>query len=179
MTQRASFHCGEEHEEDNTTDDRRRGWTGDDLRGPVPGDVAVTGERTAEEWGLLAKSLPGFRWLPGMRNGSARKGGRFADIRESHGQVLVSSFRDDGQYYWEEFYADSWPDVEDPGTAGCLLELLRPYDMSVHIMATGVDIDSCERGSGDFYARYSGKNLGCVCVAMAAALGKWPDGSDD
>ena len=137
----------------------------------------MTEERTAEEWGRLAKSLPGFRWLPGMRNGSARKGGRFHRVTKNHGQVLVSSFRNDGQYYWEESYADSWPDIEDPGTVGCLLDLLKPYEISVHIMPTGVDIESCEPGSEDYSARYCGKNLGSVCIAMAEDLGLWPGGS--
>ena len=108
-------------------------------------------ERTAEEWGRLAVSLPGWRWMPGMLD---TKNNRWREVTL--------------QYCQE--WRDSLPYPDDPATAGCLLALLGP----------GVDTCSCG-GSFDVTIMDSelsrpGINLGRAAIAAAAALGRWPGG---
>ena len=76
--------------------------------------------RTAEEWGRIAVSLSGWRWMPGMRND---RGGRLVVGDES---------------------ARRTPDPDDPATAGCLLALAgAPHRLlpSVEGWISGAPVD--------------------------------------
>ena len=55
-----------------------------------------------EEWGRLAVSLPGWRWMPGM-----------LDQKNRRYHVTVP----------HELCDAVWPDPDDGATGGCLLEL--------------------------------------------------------
>jgi|GEM_PF-1395231 len=146
----------------------------DDLTLPAP-------DAPAEEWGRLAVSLPGWRWMPGMLASLGRArlrvtsagGGELRGLR--HGRVVWS---DDGVV----------PDPDDPATAGCLLALLGS-NMTVYDFGSYAD-EPGENGMRFrvvLYGNNKGKplhwppvdcsTLGRACIAAAAALGRWPGGT--
>ena len=116
-------------------------------------------ERTAKEWGRLAVSLPGWRWMPGMLEG--RTGERYED---GDGQWIINK----------------WPDPDDPATAGCLLALLGPR---AHMHSPSCDWEETDywefviRLSDNGERRVYGDTLGRACIAGAEALGRWPGGA--
>ena len=99
------------------------------------------GERTAEEWGRIAVSLPRWRWMPGMRAMHIEDG----EADSVRGTYLYSGMQDgDLCIQWDDhaprglecswanpqnFRPHPWvfdyavPDPDDPATAGCLLAL--------------------------------------------------------
>ena len=110
--------------------------------------------RTAEEWGRIAVSLSGWRWMPGMRND---RGGRLVVGDES---------------------ARRTPDPDDPATAGCLLAMLGPGEWDN--VAPGSAVAPNGEGwwawvNGDWS---EGMTLGRACIAVAEALGRWPGGEE-
>jgi hypothetical protein len=118
----------------------------------------MTAPKTAEEWGRLAVSLPGWRWMPGM------------SIPE-HGRIIVS--------WYEDKQGDKWPDPDDPATAGCLLALLG-LGVVVAIGPDGVRVGVDGTDSEGLPCKVFGRlesSLGRACIAAAAALGRWPGGS--
>lgn len=125
----------------------------------------MTAERTAEEWGRVAVSLPGFR-----------PGGMVGTIDTPDGEV---GFGLDGMI-WRRPHSDGirppWVlDVDHPATAGCLFALL------------GVDRDSLmllpnedglfEWYNGEYFDEQS-LPFGRACIAAAEALGRWPGGAE-
>ena len=118
----------------------------------------MTAERTAEEWGRIAVSLPGWRWLPGMLND---KGGRLVDGVDSPRR---------------------FPDPDDPATAGCLLALLGGQ---VTIRRRGQWVVEWRGmaplapgfGSVSRSVTGTGSTLGRAIIAAAAAIGRWPGGA--
>ena len=110
--------------------------------------------RTAEEWGRVAVSLPGWRWMPGMRND---RGGRLVVGDES---------------------ARRTPDPDDPATAGCLLMLLGPGAWDNVAPGSAVAPDG-EGWWAWVHGDWSeGMTLGRACIAAAEALGLWPGGEE-
>jgi len=113
----------------------------------------------AEEWGRMAITLPGWRWLPGMRD--RRTGERY----------------EDGDGPWE---INKCPDPDDPATAGCLLALLGPHPREgymAHVLPPSsavtkwrIHMNTAQTGPTSAY----GTTLGRACIAAAAALGRWP-----
>ena len=128
----------------------------------------------AEDWGRLAVSLPGWRWMPGMlgRLGA----GRLRVTLCGAGQL--SGLRIGGQVVWSD--DGVWPDPDDPATAGCLLALLGPCV----VMATGPDgsrvgVDSVRGFGAGVQSKVFGDlqdTLGRACIAAAEALRRWPGG---
>ena len=125
------------------------------------------GERTAEEWGRVAVSLPGFRWMPGA-GGWLQWPGEF------------------GARDWRRVCADGWdpandesgttwiPDPDDHATEGCLIRLLGS--------CAGFVVYSRERGG--WLDTFNGwtmstlyPTLGRACVAHAARRAGWPGGA--
>lgn len=104
----------------------------------------------AEEWGALAVSIPGWRWLPGMID-------------------TYPSFR----------LSDSAPDPDDPATAGCLLALLRNERWRLHLDDVGewsFWVHGPPETHGTGHLIHVGESLGRAAIAVAAALGRWPGG---
>lgn len=104
-----------------------------------------------EEWGRLAVSIPGCRWMPGMLG-------------------LHTGLRlDELTLCWE---AEA-PDPDDPATAGCLLALLGS-EAGLVMLIGRVD------GFADWYDGIQWREdrlpLGRACIAAAEALGRWPGG---
>jgi hypothetical protein len=122
---------------------------------------------SAEDWGRLAVSLPGWWWRPGMRC--------VVPPRHDGATGYQSRVTDAG---WLSHDDGRWPDPDDPATAGCLLALLGPCVVTAN-GPNGVRV-GIDRGFG---AGVSGKvfgsledTLGRACIAAAEALGRWPGG---
>jgi hypothetical protein len=112
-----------------------------------------------EEWGRLAVSMPGWRWMPGMRtNFKARSIGDdlWLDHDDLRGSVIYAD-PEEGEV----------PDPDDPATGGCLFDLLGGPDT----VAPEVERYVSEGPSDDI------TSLGRACIAAAAALGRWPGGT--
>ena len=134
-------------------------------------------ERTAEEWGRIAVSLPGWRWMPGMRIGG--------EVSDRHKRVgdhwhMRSAMLDPRR-------AHAWPDPDDPATAGCLLALLGPnltaYDFGSYADEPGengmrfrVVLYGDNKGKPLSWPPVDCATLGRACIAAAEALGRWPGG---
>ena len=122
--------------------------------------------RTAEEWGRVAVSLPGWRWMPGMR-----------DVHPQGGRYSCRSILSDD---WWTTHAP--PDPDDPATAGCLLVMLG------NRMAQWIYVDqekyrfSVQCGTQAHIRRLvpldGAQSLGRACIAAAEALGRWPGGAE-
>ena len=136
-------------------------------------------EGTTEDWGRLAVSLPGWRWMPGML---AKPLGYRALRVDGEGRTWgVCQDEQTDQNPWP-FAWDWLPDPDDPATAGCLLALLGSLkhgsrawyyepegDWSARVLdrPTGRVIEC----AGGWQA-----SLGRACIAAAEALGRWPGG---
>jgi hypothetical protein len=132
--------------------------------------------RTAKEWGRVAVSLPGWRWMPGMRAVDETGGDTPGRVFDSIGLVV---FEDQDRDLTEErVYLHDVPDPDDPATAGCLLAMLegagpRPYRRpgGLWVVATGpgfaLEPDSLQP-----------RTLGRACIAAAEAIGRWPGGAE-
>lgn len=126
----------------------------------------------ASEWGRLAVSIPGFRWMPGMHD----CWGRCAVSDAADGVQWVNPYNPADQCE-----PDHWPDPDDPATAGCLLALLGgqftirkrgPYALDWRGMAP------LSPGTGDVMRTFGccGDTLGRAVITAAATFGKWPGG---
>jgi hypothetical protein len=110
-------------------------------------------ERTAEAWGRLAVSLPGWRWMPGMQ--------ACEDDRIIFGGTKIEG--------------DHWPDPDDPATEGCMVRLLGPVNKQISppfMSGSGWVIYSIQFGW------VGGSTLGRACIAVAEAFGRWPGGTE-
>ena len=122
--------------------------------------------KTAEEWGRVAVSLPGWRWMPGMFVPSP-----------GYGRLDDDDVSDHPLYRLPLRHADEcWPDPDDPATAGCLLALLG---------VQAVDVVCPAANGGRWAVSVSGPHhigigstLGRACIAAAVALGRWPGGAE-
>jgi hypothetical protein len=121
-------------------------------------------ERTAEDWGRVAVSLPGWRWMPGMLQWRT---GPWMGSRRS----VDSDYCDTG-HEARVMGGDTWPDPDDPATEGCMVRLLGPVHEAVWY--TG-DCDRWVVTAGDERRLYT--SLGRACIAAAEALGRWPGGA--
>jgi hypothetical protein len=122
--------------------------------------------RTAEEWGRLAVSLPGWRWMPGMLvvDTSSNPAYRFTGRAWDDGGVVS----DDGDgLNLECICAVEWPDPDDPATAGCLLALAgAPHRLlpTVEAWLSGAPVEGIT-------------SLGrAVIVDVRDQWGRWPGG---
>jgi hypothetical protein len=154
----------------------------------------MSDKRTAEEWGRVAVSLPGWRWMPGMLAVPTSHPRERWLICWSDQQYTKTLDGWDGPHGWEgggykvdngkvwgigpyagdpiDLSGDGWlPDPDDPATAGCLLALLGSSVMSVEPADDGGWlVELYDLGV------YHGSSLGRACIAAAEALGRWPGG---
>jgi hypothetical protein len=130
-------------------------------------------ERTAEEWGRVAVSLPGWRWMPGML------------ARNFDGPVRVESVTDDqpgvlhrcrwtGDMTHADIRSMPLPDPDDHATAGCLLALLGPLGAIMHGLSLAGRMDVWSRLMHALM--HDPKGLGRACIAVAEVNGRWPGG---
>ncbi len=116
-------------------------------------DAAAPGE----EWGALAVSIPGWRWIPGMAVGG--------EVSPRHRRVgdhwhMRSAMLDPRR-------KEAWPDPDDAATAGCLEALLGgPVLTHLAVMADPVASNLWHHG-----------RAGRARIAAAAANGRWPGGA--
>ena len=142
--------------------------------------------RTAEEWGKLAVSLPGWRWMPGMLvvDTASNPAYRFTGRAWDDGGVVS----DDGDgLNLECICRVEWPDPDDPATAGCLLALLgdswcAAIEGGFFALWRREDSRALELLTIDEYQADSrlhiATTLGRACIAAAEALGRWPGGAE-
>lgn len=123
-------------------------------------------ERTTEEWGRVAVSLPGWRWMPGMLTNIGRlcqKRGR--PLSQGNVALYLPGGGSPGRALV--------PDPDDPATEGCMVRLLGPVHEAVWY--TG-DCDRWVVAVGEQRRLYT--SLGRACIAAAEALGRWPGGAE-
>lgn len=134
--------------------------------------------RTAEDWGRVAVSLPGWRWIPGMVFGSLYAHGMNARV-QAHDITTDTDAPDAYWFFPESPPSDAWPDPDDLATAGCLLALLGDR-VNVYAPCGTDDEDNgwevVLRSSADERTRGRSSTLGRACIAAAEALGRWPGG---
>jgi hypothetical protein len=122
----------------------------------------------AEDWGRVAVSLPGWRWMPGM---VALGAGRIACMRDGRARIAAAIILCDelGIYV---------PDPDDPATAGCLEDLSGPHTMTqpAHWAGDGWYRCSILSADGTTLSWGEGSTKGRARIAAAAALGRWPGG---
>jgi len=147
-------------------------------------------KRTAEEWGRLAVSLPGWRWMPGMEHilwgrvmevqkrgdewwvaGHVQPFGEWPKFREAEATYQQHVAITDEGCTFETRDAGSVPNPDDPATEGCMFRLLGPVCEGVWY--TG-DCDRWVVEVGEERRLYT--SLGRACIAAAEALGRWPNG---
>ena len=139
--------------------------------------------RTAEDWGRLAVSLPGWRWMPGMLTMWSLDEDPVMPLRltedagAGHPGVsnpVWSGVRSDREYNDHEVDPEwCWPDPDDPATAGCLLGLLGPLG---HVMDALSRAERMDLWSALMHAlAHDPPALGRACIAAAEALGRWPN----
>jgi hypothetical protein len=136
--------------------------------------------RTAEDWGRLAVSLPGWRWMPGMLTMWSLDEDPVMPLRltedagAGHPGVshpVWSGVRSDREYNDHEVDPEwCWPDPDDPATEGCMVRLLGPVHEAVWY--TG-DCDRWVVAVGEERRLYT--SLGRACIAAAEAIGRWPN----
>ena len=131
-------------------------------------------DATFEEWGRLAVSLPGWRWMPGMRAIDSAGEDSPGRVIDSNGFVV---FEDQNRDLTEERVSlDDVPDPDDPATAGCLLALLGKRLHIEHGTYLARVVILQEPALHGLYPQGEQKTLGRACIAAAAALGRWPGG---
>jgi hypothetical protein len=151
-------------------------------------------ERTAEEWGRVAVSLPGWRWMPGMSFGYKpdRRGIRISDVHGPHFRVrcddgvMQGTCRTDGEVVLVSPTgkvcegSQPWPHPDDPATEGCMLRLLgRPlYAVEPRGPAWWVTLALLDHPDSDEdgLLQIRGSTVGRACIAAAEAIGRWPGG---
>ena len=133
--------------------------------------------RTAEDWGRVAVSLPGWKWMMSMSDISGLIALEWVDKKRT--KLRCWDIHDPschGEY--TAYYLT--PDPDDPATAGCLLALLGsrclvrilPREgraLSEIVIPGGLTLDGRPH-------RINGHDLGRACIAAAEALGRWPGG---
>lgn len=126
----------------------------------------MSAERTAEEWGRVAVSLPGAPSCWGDLEG--------VDGHDAPGAVCA-----DGTWWRPDSADGMFLDVDHPATAGCLLALfggaadvrvgsrdwVSPWNVEIAVL--GVD---------GRHHTIRQPTLGRACIAAAEALGRWPGG---
>ena len=140
------------------------------LQTPAP-DAPV------EEWGAFAESIPGWRWMPGMRAIDSTGEDTPGRLMDFSGLVVYED--QDRELHEERVYLHDVPDPDDPATAGCLLALLGNERWRLHIDDVGewsFWVNGPPETHGTGHLIHVGESLGRACIAAAAALGRWPGG---
>jgi len=135
----------------------------------------MSAKRTAEEWGRVAVSLPGWRWMRGMQSMQSRRISWIAETGYAGGILLDDARVRPGN---GAVAHDDVPDPDDPATAGCLLALLGPLDEADEIAdALYLHRRDCPAEMVlDPLQEHGITRTGRACIAAAEALGRWPGG---
>ena len=149
-------------------------------------------ERTSEEWGRVAVSLPGWRWMGGMQAKDHARPGEHTVSRYDRGRITdedgVLRCRDMtcGSPGREEIDPHGHHvhgmilDPDDAATAGALIALLGPR---AHMHSPNCDSEETDywefviRLPDNHESRVYGDTLGRACIAAAETLGRWPGGA--
>jgi len=120
-------------------------------------------ERTAEEWGRVAVSLPG---APAC----------WDDLEGIDGHDAPGAVCADGTWWSPDSADGMFLDVDHPATAGCLLSLAgsKLHIESGTCLVRVVILQ--EPSINGLYPQGEQRTLGRACIAAAEALGRWPGG---
>ena len=127
----------------------------------------MTAERTAEEWGRVAVSLP---CAPAC----------WDDLEGVDGHDAPGAVCADGTWWSPDSADGMFLDVDHPATEGCLARLLGPRVL-IRVMprearrVVEVVIPSGMTADGRPTV-VRDEMLGRACIAAAEALGRWPGG---
>jgi hypothetical protein len=112
-----------------------------------------------------AAACKGWQWMPGMRTISGR---RLAVVfGKSRTAAVLCDLRDDANSDTEELQGEL-PDLNDPATGGCLLELLGPSRWMVQTSIVGFKV-STDKG-GDWTLLAVANTLGEACAYALLSL---------
>lgn len=131
-------------------------------------------ERSAEDWGRVAVSLPGWRWMPGMLAINFDGPIRVESVECGEPGVLRMCRFTDGLEH-ADIRSMPLPDPDDPATAGCLLALLGPGGSVRHDTHRGDDPNTYTAWC-DADGRGDGCTPGRAIVALTESIGHWPGG---
>lgn len=127
-------------------------------------------ERTAAEWGAVAIAIPGWEWRPGMltqhreRVHEVGRGGYLLVVDDSDGDLLEVRADDGGPRA---------PDPDDDATAGVLLALFGPVQVSVLSQGSGLVFRASFQGPWARPRVVEGRTLGRTLIAAAEIRGSW------
>jgi len=112
-----------------------------------------------------AVACKGWRWMPGMRTISGR---RLAVVfGESRTAAVLCDLRDDANSDTEELQGEL-PDLNDPATGGCLLELLGTSRWMVQTSIVGFKVYTDKKG--DWALLAVATTLGEACAYALLSL---------
>jgi hypothetical protein len=123
----------------------------------------------AEEWGLLAVSIPGWRWMLTMADPSGLWAVEWVD--DQHKRVRCWDIH--GSCIGEYTAYRMIPDPDDPATEGCLLRLLGSPRAARQELRRAGRFDTTHHLQ---VALMLGNGTGRACIAAAAGIGRWPGG---
>lgn len=146
----------------------------------VPVEAAMEGEApfegSAESFGREAEALGGFRWLKGMRLLSDARVLKVSRDASAPGVNRIEWLGSEGG--WTPS-AGRVLDIDDEGTAGCLLSLLggrTGVGRSCQFSSSGRWVVAVSPNSGGVLfdeVMGEGSTLGRACVSVARAWGGW------
>lgn len=141
--------------------------------------------RTTEDWGRIAVSLPGWRWMAGMQAVEPNHAPSVLDRctwvlnHDGDPKPIMESGGPCNHPVWGWPRGGWVPNPDDPATAGCLLAMLGDVvAAAAHATAAGEAAYVQWHHEDGRVITTEAPTLGRACIAAAEALGRWPGGDE-